>query len=122
MREHTLHTFTRTQHPVFFSMYILQYNSGTAKLLGKRGNIFPNSENTITLSQFLIKQEFTLKMLCSSLFQTGAIHRYPQCDCIQLIGFSLWTLMYDEIGNSFTMSVHFPIFRLSYSMGYRDSL
>ena len=82
MTEHTLRTFTQTQHPVFLSMYRLQYNRGTVKLLGKRGNIFPNSENTIILSQSLIKHEFTLKILCSSLFQTGDIHRSPQCDCI----------------------------------------
>lgn len=35
----------------------------------------------------------------------------------QLIGFSLWILMYYEKGHSLTRRVHFPIFRLSYSMG-----
>lgn len=81
MTEHTLNTFTQTQRPVFFSIYTLQYNRGTGKLLGKRGNIFPNSENKITLSHFLVKHAFTLE-LCSSLFQTGDTQSYPQCDCL----------------------------------------
>lgn len=82
MTEHTLNTFTQTQRPVFFSIYTLQLGKllgrGTGKLLGKRGNIFPNSENKITLSQFLVKHAFTLELLCSSLFQTGDTQSYPQ--------------------------------------------
>lgn len=43
---------------------------------------------------------------------------FPFAICnYQLFCFSLWTLMYYEKGNSLTKSVHFPIFRLSYSTG-----
>lgn len=95
MTEHTLHTFTQTQHPVFLSIYRLQYNRGTVQLLGKRRNIFPNSEHTITVSQFLIKHEFTLKMP----FITIPRRRSPQIstvwlysvDWFQFVGFNvLW--------------------------------